>query len=201
MSYRETSSSICSFIDSGGPLKLLGGMPLLWACVEIYQLKGCRFFFRSSWSPFGVCLQYCRLFGAAAPSHTTVLFSHWPPGIQSISPSPSAPQFRRNTNQSLVWPLRKLGSQTPTLLLPPKNEASRAPGPDRRATPVSAGSLVPNHASSTNTPSQGRGTSHSDSPQKAGTSVEPSSLLFPLLPVMGKQPGLSFASRGRGGCR
>ena len=29
VSYRETSSSICSFIDSGGPLKPLGGMPLL----------------------------------------------------------------------------------------------------------------------------------------------------------------------------
>ena len=33
VSYREESSSICSFIDSGGPLKPLGGMPLLWACV------------------------------------------------------------------------------------------------------------------------------------------------------------------------
>ena len=83
----------------------------------------------------------------------------------------------------------------------PRMKPPGAPGPDCRATPISAGSLVPNHASSTNTPSQGRGTSHSDSPQKAGTLGEPSTLLFPLLPVMGQQPGLSFASRGRGGCR
>ena len=83
----------------------------------------------------------------------------------------------------------------------PRMKPPGAPGPDRRATPVSAGSLVPNHASSTNTPSQGRGTSHSDSPQKAGTSGEPSTPLSPLPPVMGKQLGLSFASRGRGGCR
>ena len=83
----------------------------------------------------------------------------------------------------------------------PRMKPPGAPGPDRRATPVSAGSLVPNHASSTNTPSQGRGTSHADSPQKAGTSGEPSTPLSPLPTVMGKQLGLSFASRGRGGCR
>ena len=83
----------------------------------------------------------------------------------------------------------------------PRMKPPGASGPDRRATPVPAGFLVPNHASSTNTLSEGRGTSHSDSPQKTGTSGEPSILLFPLLPVMGKQPGLSFASQGRGGCR
>ncbi|CAM9773456.1 unnamed protein product [Rangifer tarandus platyrhynchus] len=91
-------------------------------------------------------------------------------GIQSISASPSAPQVRRNTNQSLVQPFRKLGHQTPTLLLPPNMRPPGAPGPDCRATAVLAGSLVPSHASSTNAPSQGRVTSHSDSPQKAGTS-------------------------------
>lgn len=183
-----------------GASETFGGYALPWAC----KWEGCQILFQAlRISPSGVFLQYCRLFGAAAASHTTVLFSHQPPRIQSVSASLSAPQVRRNTNQSLVQPFRKLEHQTLTLLLPPKNEASRGyVGLTARATPVSAGSLVPSHASSIKTLSQGRVTSHSGTPQKAGTSGEPSTLLFPLLPMMGKlSQGLSCASPGRGGCR
>ena len=46
VSYRETSSSVCSFIDSGGPLKPLGAMPLLWACVWDLPTKGLQILFQ-----------------------------------------------------------------------------------------------------------------------------------------------------------
>ena len=153
----------------------------------------------SLWCPSAV-LQ--ALWCSSSKSHHGPFFSSAPRHPKCISFPVSTPSQAKHKPVSSAA-IQKAGTPD-THSSSPSQEWSLqgAPGPDCRATPVSAGSLVPSHASSMNTPSQGRVTSYSGTPQKAGTSDEPSTLLFPLRPMMGKlSQGLSCASPGRGGYR
>ena len=189
VSYRETSSSISSFIDSGGPLKPLGGMPLLWACVWDLPTKGLPILFQelmiSLWCLSAV-LQ--ALWCCSSKSHHCPFFSSAPRHPKYISFPISTPSQAKHKPVSCAA-TQKAGTPD-THSSPPSQEWSLQGRLVLTAEPhQSLQALVPNHASSTNTPSQGRGTSHSDSPQKAGTSGEPSTLLFPYCPWWGNSRG------------
>lgn len=125
-SYRETPSSVSLFTDFGGASDTFAGVChfsglAAWDLPTRglpNSLSGAHDV--SLWCPSAVlqALWCCSSKSRHGPSFSSA------PGHPSVS-ALSAPQVRRNTNQSLVQPFRKLEHQTLTLLLPPKNEASR----------------------------------------------------------------------------
>lgn len=174
----------------GGLWHLCGVCHFSGLAYEICQLeRAAKFSFRRAW-----CLplvSVCSTAGSLVLQQQVTprsFFLIGPRASKCISFPISTPSQAKHKPVSCAA-IQKAGTPD-THSSPPSQEWSLqgAPGPDCRATPVSAGSLVPSHASSINTPSQGRVTSHSGTPLKAGTSGEPSTPLFPLLPWWETEP-------------
>lgn len=145
-SYRETPSSVSLFTDFGGGLWNLCGVCLFSGLAyEICQLeRAAKFFFRRAW-----CLPLVSVYSTAG---SLVLqqqvtprsfFLIGPRASKCISFPISTPSQAKHKPVSCAA-IQKAGTPD-THSSPPSQEWSLqgAPGPDCRATPVSAGSLVP----------------------------------------------------------
>ena len=140
VSYRETSSSICSFIDSGGPLKPLGGMPLLGLRVRFTNQRVADSFSGAHDLPL---VSVCSTAGSLVLQQQVTPLSFFLIGPQASKvyqlphqhPKSGETQASLLCGHSESWDTRH-----PLFSSLPRMKPPGAPGPDRRATPVSAGS-------------------------------------------------------------